>query len=61
MPGERLYVSPAEAARIIGCSRPTIYLWIQRGLLDARRVGGLILIPVAAVRSLGEEASVGEG
>jgi len=37
-PTER-FVSPAEAARLLACSRRSIYGWISSGRLRAVRVG----------------------
>jgi excisionase family DNA binding protein len=34
------YVSPAEAARIIGIARQTVYVYIEAGKLRARRPRG---------------------
>ena len=47
---EPLSVSTAEAARLLGVSRPTIYELIQNGGLPWFKVGTRTLIPVAGLR-----------
>jgi excisionase family DNA binding protein len=42
---ERPALSPAEAARVMGCSRMTIYNLVQRGELTATKIGSLARIP----------------
>lgn len=58
------FMGVTEVARYFGVSRPTIYAWIDRGDLHARRLGGRIQIASAdlhrAGRSLPLHPSVGE-
>ena len=54
-----LFVKPAEAARLIGCSRTSIYELIQSGEVPAVRFGGMLRIPLVALTKRAEDASRG--
>ena len=49
---ERKCVRPAEAARVLGVCRDTIYVLMRSGRLRSVRVGRARLIPVAALDEL---------
>jgi excisionase family DNA binding protein len=42
---ERLFLSPAQAADLLGVSRFTVYRLIRSGQLPSVRVGGQLRIP----------------
>ncbi len=48
-------MSPAEAAALLGVSRPMIYRYIDEGLLEDHKVGSYHRIPAASVHQLHEE------
>lgn len=48
-------MSPAEAAQVLGVSRPMIYRYIQDGLLEDRPVNTYHRIPAASVHRLAVE------
>ena len=50
-------LSPEEAARTLGVSRPTVVRWINKGLLSDRRVGAHHRVPFAEVRALSQDRS----
>ena len=52
---ERKAYRPIEAAEVIGTSRSTIYLWMQRGLIKTVRFGSQQRIPAAELDRLVEE------
>lgn len=45
-------MTPNEAAAVLGVSRPTIYKWINEGLLEDRPVGVDHRIPVSSVEAM---------
>lgn len=47
---EPLAVSAAEAARLLGVSRPTIYTLLSRTDFPSFRVGNRVLVSVAGLR-----------
>lgn len=47
---EPLAVSAAEAARLLGVSRPTIYTLLNRTDFPSFRVGNRVLVSVAGLR-----------
>jgi excisionase family DNA binding protein len=47
-----LGVSPAEAARLLGLSRTTIYRMIRRKQIKTTRVGTRVVVPVAELTDL---------
>ncbi len=49
------YVSPWELAEYFEVPRRTIYHWIDKGALDAKKVCGLIRIPVKSALALEEK------
>lgn len=49
---ERIAVTPAEAAEMIGCAESFIYKLNARGALPFKKVGRLRKIPIASVRAL---------
>jgi excisionase family DNA binding protein len=52
---ERVAYSPAEAARLLGVSRWTVYHWIYSGELPATKIGRRQMISAARLRErLGE-------
>ncbi len=44
------YLSVAAFARRCGVTRSAVYLWIEDGLVPARKIDGVIRIPAAAKR-----------
>lgn len=48
-------MSPAEAAEVLGVSRPMVYRYIDDGLLEGYKVGSYHRIPAASVHHLREE------
>lgn len=40
-----LYLTPEEAANIIGCSRAVIHKWARLGRMPVARFGALVRIP----------------
>lgn len=56
-----LFVKPAEAARLIGCSRSSIYELIQSGEVPHTKFGGMLRIPLEALTKRVEEAVGGNG
>lgn len=48
---EPLAVSTAEAARLLGVSRPTIYQYVSRTDFPAFKLGGRTLISVEGLRT----------
>lgn len=50
--GERLAVSPEEAARLLGIGRTTLYRAIRRKEIRAIKIGGRRLVPVAELRRI---------
>jgi excisionase family DNA binding protein len=53
------YLSPAEAAELLGVKRETIYRHIRRGKLPAVRLGRSLRIPEAELRTTLEAARTG--
>jgi excisionase family DNA binding protein len=49
---ERVAVSPAEAAGLLGISRAQVFILISNGTLPSRKVGRLRLIRLDDVRAL---------
>ena len=49
---ESIFISPLEAARLLGVSIPTVRRSIARGELEAARLGARVLVPRAALRGL---------
>ena len=47
----RLY-RPKEVAEVAGLSRPEVYALIQRGLLQAVRIGAAVRIPASELERL---------
>ena len=45
---EKLAYSVAEAARVVGVSRPTMYGWINKPNFPCLRIDGVVRIPVRA-------------
>lgn len=52
MDSDRKAVSVVEAARILGIGRNLAYEGVARGEIPSIRVGGRILIPVAALNQM---------
>lgn len=48
-------MSPAEAAELLGVSRPLVYSYIEQGLLEDRPVNTYHRIPAASVQRLADE------
>ncbi|WP_165492131.1 helix-turn-helix domain-containing protein [Egibacter rhizosphaerae] len=48
-------MSPAEAAQVLGVSRPMVYRYIKDGLLEDRPVNTYHRIPAASVHELAEQ------
>lgn len=57
---EPLAVSAAEAARLLGVSRPTIYQYIGREDFPSFKLGARTLISVEGLRAWVEKQSRGE-
>lgn len=51
MTTERLAVSPAEAAELLGVSRPTVYLLLDTGIIRSVKCGTRRLISVASLEA----------
>ncbi len=47
---EPLAVSAAEAARLLGVSRPTLYQYIGRDNFPSFKLGGRVLVSVAGLQ-----------
>lgn len=47
---EVLLVSPQDAARLVSLSRSNVYKLIKAGELPSVRIGGLVRVPVPALR-----------
>ncbi len=58
---KKLALSPAEASEALGVGRHTVYALCQREDFPAVRVGGRIIIPVAALRRWLEQQTEGGG
>lgn len=56
-----LMYSPEQLAQLTGISRQTIYRHVKSGRLPATRLGGRLLIPAHAVRSILEPGSTTSG
>jgi excisionase family DNA binding protein len=54
---DRIAYRPAEAAAALGISRSRIYELMAEGHIAYRQIGGVRLIPRAAVDALFEEAA----
>ncbi|MEM7342394.1 MAG: helix-turn-helix domain-containing protein [Actinomycetota bacterium] len=54
---ERLALSVPEAAELLGISRSAAYSCVRSGELPALKMGRRVLIPVAALRRLVDEAA----
>lgn len=50
-----LLVRKADAARLLSVSVRTVDRLISRGILPARRIGGAVRIPVAALQAIASE------
>lgn len=48
---ERLAVSPAEAARLLGLSRAMVYPLLMAGALPSVKVGARRLVPMRALQA----------
>lgn len=48
------YVCPSQLARYLSVSRRTVYHWITKGALPARKVGGSLLIRTRVARSFAD-------
>ncbi len=46
---EEEMLTPSQTARVLGVSRPTVYAYLERGLLEDRRVGVDHRIPIESV------------
>ena len=55
---EPLLVSPREAARVLGISIGTMYLWLKSGEVPSVRIGALIRVPVEGLRAFVEARSI---
>jgi excisionase family DNA binding protein len=47
---DRLAVSPREAAQLVGVSHPTMYVYLNEGLIASVKVGNRRLIAVSELR-----------
>ncbi len=57
---EPLTISAAEAARVLGISKPKVYELVYRSDFPSFKVDGRILIPVAGLRKWVEDQTGGE-
>lgn len=55
-----LLLKAGNAARLLDCSRSTIYALIARGELRVVRVGNLLRVPLSEIRRLGGSATDSE-
>lgn len=46
----REYLRVAEVSAMLGVPCQTIYSWVRKGDLPARKIGSAVLIPVAQLR-----------
>ena len=46
------YYSTSEAAKLLGVSRVTVFLWIEKGKIQAKKVGRNYIIPRTALLPL---------
>lgn len=60
MAGERLTLTVAEAAKRLGVGKNLAYEAIQRGEIPAIRVGHRLLVPLAALKRMMEQAGHGD-
>lgn len=35
------FIDSAQAAEVLGCSKPTIERWVKKGIIPSHRIGGL--------------------
>jgi excisionase family DNA binding protein len=56
-PIQRVAVSPAEAALMLGLSRSRTYQLLADGTLRSVKIGGRRLVPIAAIEALVSEAA----
>lgn len=47
----KAFVSPEELAAYLDVPRGTVYHWIDKGALAARKIGGLLRIPTETARA----------
>jgi excisionase family DNA binding protein len=55
---EALLVRPMQAAIMLGVGRSTVYRLIEEGALPSVRLGGIVRIPLSAIRRIASGASV---
>lgn len=58
--GEPLLLRPAEAARMLGISRSSVYKLITDGQLKAASLGGATVLPIEAVKAFAKAALAGD-
>ncbi len=59
---DKLAVGTAEAARLLGISRPTLYKLLNRADFPAFRVGGRVLISVSGLQAwIDQQTAAKEG
>lgn len=56
-PAPPIFVSPAEAARLLGISRASLYLLFDDGTVPSRKLGGRRVVPLKFLRDLADEAA----
>lgn len=44
-----LYYTPKEVSKLLKVSKPTVYKWIEAGILQGVRIGGTVRIPRESV------------
>lgn len=54
----RLTLTPKEAAPLFGKSPAVIRRWVREGILPARRIGRLYLLPAAALEEFAKVKEV---
>ena len=58
---ERVYLSPSQAAALLGIYYSTVIKWIKRGKIRARMVAGRWKIPLTEVLKLIDVVEDGDG
>lgn len=52
-------LTPPEVCGVLGLSRPSVYAALRAGEIASFRIGGRILVPVAAIKALIDQPASG--